>query len=81
MDAFHDKSVIAMDKGNYPEKFFWDSCESMVNNLHHGRYLIQWLPTLLSIIEDWKESDAHNVPSEIYDEAISMVKPTVDSLN
>jgi len=73
MDAYQERSRAALKEENYELSFLWEGCESMVNNLHHGRPLTEWLTQLRTIVLDW-QNDAENEDLQAaYDEALELI--------
>lgn len=74
MDAFYERKQKALDLDSFQLAEAWSQCESMVNNLHHGRAPDSWLPRLKAIIEDWRTAAVNSESSAVYSEALELVK-------
>jgi len=53
MDVFYANSKTALSNEDYELAQFWSSCESMVNNLHHGKHPSIWTKELKDILKVW----------------------------
>jgi len=73
MDVFYERDRAALKEKKYELSFAWSNCESMVNNLHHGRPLVEWLTQFRNIVVDWRDEAADDELRAAYDEALEFV--------
>lgn len=74
MDAFYKKSKDALASDDYEIAQLWSSCESMVNNLHHGKDPSIWIPTLKTIINGWISNESREDLILAYREALEFIE-------
>lgn len=73
MDAFYENSTESLAEKDYVLADFWRTCESMVNNLHHGEDPSIWIPRLKSVIEAWQLGSSDSKLLEAYAEALELI--------
>jgi hypothetical protein len=72
MTTFGDKAKVALRAGDYEVGFAWEHCVNAVNNVHHGKYVVEWLPQVAGIIGRLKELEPEL--AHVYDEALEFVE-------
>lgn len=73
MNAFYENNQEALKAEDYELAQLWSQCESMVNNLYHGKEPSVWIPQLKSIIEDWIVEEPNFELVKAYKEALEFI--------
>lgn len=54
MNKAHEKSREALNKNEFELNFGFEAFSNMVNNIHHGKSPVEWVPELSIIFSDFK---------------------------
>jgi len=73
MDVFYERDRAALEMKDYELSTAWGNCESMVNNLHHGRPPVEWLTQFRNIVVDWRDEAPDDRLRAAYEEALEFV--------
>lgn len=72
MTTYYDLNRKALLAGSYEAAFAWSTCESSVNNIHHGRDPRVWIPQLkrmlteLATEAETEEAKAVYIEAQVY---------------
>ncbi len=72
MTLFHEEAVSSQD---FERRFAFDTAESAVNNVHHGRPPQEWLPLVKSTLQELSLMEGTSVQEAVaYGDAILLLE-------
>lgn len=77
MQEFGKNEREASTQGDYDSSFAWNSCESTVNNLHHGLYPRDWLPRVVNAVKSLQANAETDAERAVYAEALELLEVAV----
>jgi len=69
MTTYDDLNRKALKDNAYDVAFAWSTCESSVNNIHHGRDPREWIPQLKRMLTELADSAETEAEKAVYTEA------------
>lgn len=69
MTTYYDLNRKALQAESYDAAFAWSTCESSVNNIHHGRSPHEWIPQLKRMLTELAAEADTNEAKAVYIEA------------